>query len=178
MAFERQETILPPEETERLIQTVADRLYADITHPEKRVVVGIHRGGAILAKKIRDRLAERLAMEIPLGFLDISFYRDDLDTVGPNPVLSGTDLPMSIDDKRIILVDDVLFTGRTIRAALNALFEFGRPELVDLTVLVDRGRRQLPIQPDYRGLKVKTGDNESIKVLEGEDGRHSVIRRY
>ena len=169
--------LLPPERTLVLIDQLATRLHGTITHPEKRAVVGIRRGGALVARLLRERLNHLLGMELPIGFLDITFYRDDLDTIGPNPVVGDTDLTMDIDDKRIILVDDVLFTGRTIRAALNALFDYGRPEIVDLLVLVDRGGRQLPIQPAFCGITLEAGERESIKLLDGGAAGLTVVRR-
>ncbi|MBF0195619.1 MAG: bifunctional pyr operon transcriptional regulator/uracil phosphoribosyltransferase PyrR [Magnetococcales bacterium] len=159
------------------IDDMADRLYNDITHPEKRVVVGIRRGGAMVARLLWERLNKLLGRELPIGFLDISFYRDDHNTVSSNPIIGATDLSMDIDDKRIILVDDVLFTGRTIRAALNALFDYGRPEIVDLLVLADRGGRQLPISPNYAGLEVESEEMESIKLLNNKETGLVLVRR-
>ncbi|MBF0621743.1 MAG: bifunctional pyr operon transcriptional regulator/uracil phosphoribosyltransferase PyrR [Magnetococcales bacterium] len=180
MPNQREETLLTPQQTIETIDDMAKRIHADITRPEKRVVVGIRRGGAMVAEMVQQRLNTLLGIELPIGYLDITFYRDDLDTVGPNPVVGATDLTMNIDDQRIILVDDVLFSGRTIRAALNALFDYGRPEIVDLMVLVDRGGRQLPIQPDYVGKVVKTEENsrESIKLVKSGDEKLTVVRRF
>ncbi|MBF0359097.1 MAG: bifunctional pyr operon transcriptional regulator/uracil phosphoribosyltransferase PyrR [Magnetococcales bacterium] len=159
------------------IDQLADQLYQDITQPQKRVVVGIRRGGAMVARLLCQRLNKLLDRELPIGFLDISFYRDDHHTVASNPVIGATDLTMNIDDKRIILVDDVLFTGRTIRAALNALFDYGRPEIVDLLVLADRGGRQLPVQPDYAGIEVETEEMESIKLINSKESGLVLLRR-
>lgn len=178
MAIENESTILSPEQTLATMDRLAEHMAKIITRPEKRVLVGIRRGGAVVAELLRERLNRILGMELPIGFLDISFYRDDLDTIGPNPVVGPTDLAMNIDDKRIILIDDVLFTGRTIRAALNALFDYGRPELVDLLTLVDRGGRQLPIQPDFAGLVLETGERETVKLVENPgQGWMVVLRR-
>ncbi|MBF0285959.1 MAG: bifunctional pyr operon transcriptional regulator/uracil phosphoribosyltransferase PyrR [Magnetococcales bacterium] len=170
--------LLTPEQTKATIEALAVQLCRGLSDPHKRVVVGIRRGGALVARLLRDQLAQCHGIELPLGFLDITFYRDDLDTIGPNPVVGATDMSMDLDDKRIILVDDVLFTGRTIRAALNALFDYGRPERVDLVVLVDRGFRQLPIQPDFVGMTVATGPREFIKLHPQQDeGYPMVVRR-
>ncbi|MBF0137799.1 MAG: bifunctional pyr operon transcriptional regulator/uracil phosphoribosyltransferase PyrR [Magnetococcus sp. DMHC-1] len=177
MSHLREEIVMTADEVRQAIDQMAQRLHADITQPQKRVVVGIRRGGAMVARLLRDRLSELRGMTFPIGYLDITFYRDDLDTVGPNPLVGATDLAMDIDDKRIILVDDILFTGRTIRAALNALFDFGRPEIVNLAVLVDRGHRQLPIQPDYVAKILETERRESIKLVEQEPGKFVVVRR-
>ncbi len=177
------ELLLSPPETLALIDGLAARLHAERmalfpTHPPSGwVVVGIRRGGARVAERLWERLCQRLEKAIPIGFLDITFYRDDLDTIGPNPVVGETDLQMDIDDKRVILVDDVLFTGRTIRAAMNALFDYGRPESVDLLVLVDRGGRQLPIQPHHVGLVVQSAAGEFIKLLDEGDHMHVVRRK-
>jgi pyrimidine operon attenuation protein/uracil phosphoribosyltransferase len=172
----REEILLSAQETRAVIQQMADRILTDITRPEDRVMVGIRRGGALVARLLRERLASTLGRELPLGFLDITFYRDDLRTIAPNPVVGATDLTLNIDNRRLILVDDVLFTGRTIRAALNALFDYGRPEGVELAVLVDRGGRQLPIQPDFAGRIIEAGSRETIKLVE-RDQEWIVVRR-
>ncbi|MBF0191528.1 MAG: bifunctional pyr operon transcriptional regulator/uracil phosphoribosyltransferase PyrR [Magnetococcales bacterium] len=173
----REEILLTASETRALIQQMADRILSDLARPENLVVVGIRRGGAVVAGLLRDRLVAALGRQIPMGFLDITFYRDDLRTIAPNPVVGATDLTMTIDGRRILLVDDVLFTGRTIRAALNALFDYGRPECVELAVLVDRGGRQLPIQPDYAGRAIEAGTRETIKLAEREKGEWIVVCR-
>lgn len=172
----RETVMLPHEATLDTIDDLAERIRQAITEPERYALVGIRSGGAVVARHLRRRLAEKLGVKLPMGYLDITFYRDDLDTIGPNPVLEATELDFDIDGKRILLVDDVIFSGRTIRAALNALFDFGRPELVRLVVLVDRGHRQLPIQPDFSGLTVETTFRESIK-LRTEQETLQVIRR-
>ncbi|MBF0402012.1 MAG: bifunctional pyr operon transcriptional regulator/uracil phosphoribosyltransferase PyrR [Magnetococcales bacterium] len=169
--------LLSSPDTLALIDTLAARLCAGGGEADNWVVIGIRRGGALVAQRLWERLSQRLVQRIPIGFLDITFYRDDLDTIGPNPVVGATDLRMDIDDKRIILVDDVLFSGRTIRAAMNALFDYGRPERVDLLVLVDRGGRQLPIQPDHVGLVVQPEEGEFIKLLDTGEEMHVVRRK-
>ena len=177
MNIQSEKILLSNREIIETIDDLSERLFQDITQPQKRVVVGIRRGGAMVARLLRERLNQRLGIEIPIGFLDISFYRDDHKTVASNPLIGATDLTMNIDDKRIILVDDVLFTGRTIRAALNALFDYGRPEIVDLVVLADRGGRQLPVQPDYSGLNVEAGPMESIKLIDEKESGLILVRR-
>lgn len=174
------EVLLSAPETQALIDALAARLH--VTHAQlhlqadRCVVVGIRRGGALVAERLWERLCQRLEQPLPIGFLDITFYRDDLDTIGPNPVVGETDLQMDIDDKHVILVDDVLFTGRTIRAAMNALFDYGRPESVELLALVDRGGRQLPIQPHHVGLVVQPEEGAFIKLL-GKGAEMHVVRR-
>ncbi|HIJ83922.1 MAG: hypothetical protein HW380_2351 [Magnetococcales bacterium] len=177
MTTENETVVLSAEQTLATLDRLATRLARTITRPEKRVVVGIRRGGAVVAQLLCERLNHLLGVQLPVGFLDISFYRDDLNTVGPNPVVAPTDLDMDIDDKRIVLVDDVLFTGRTIRAGLNALFDYGRPEWVDLLVLVDRGCRQLPIQPDFAGLIMEAGRNETVKLVKNPEGWMVVLKQ-
>jgi pyrimidine operon attenuation protein/uracil phosphoribosyltransferase len=126
--------------------------------------VGVRRRGVPLAQRL-GRLVERIeAVPAPVGTLDISFYRDDLSTVGPKPVVQKSDLGFSIRDKNVVLVDDVLFTGRTTRAALDALFSYGRPRQVQLCVLIDRGHRELPIEAAFVGRTVQTSMNEVIEV--------------
>ena len=129
--------------------------------------------GVPIAQRLARRLLEISGREVPTGSLDITLYRDDLmrQAVGPQPVLRRTEIPFSIDDRRILLVDDVLYTGRTIRAALDALIDFGRPGSIQLVVLVDRGHRELPIRADYVGKNVPTSLGESVQVrLTEQDG--------
>ncbi len=137
------------------------------------VLIGIRRRGVHVAKRLARLLKNICGREIPTGSLDITLYRDDLmrQTLGPQPVLRETEIPFSIDDRQVLLVDDVLFTGRTIRAGLDAIIDFGRPRAIQLVVLVDRGHRELPIKADYVGKNVPTSRQESIDVrLTEEDG--------
>ena len=136
-------------------------------------LVGIRRRGVTIARRLARSLLEITGREVPAGALDITLYRDDLlrQAVGPQPVLRRTEIPFSIDERRILLVDDVLYTGRTIRAALDALIDFGRPRGIQLVVLVDRGHRELPIEADYVGRSVPTAAGQSVQVkLTEEDG--------
>lgn len=132
---------------------------------EDLLIVGIRRRGVPLAERIAAKIKEIEGVEVPVATLDITLYRDDLSTVGPRPVVSKTELPDKITGKTIVLVDDVLYTGRTIRAALDELIDFGRPRRVQLAVLIDRGHRELPIHADYVGKMVPTKDSEIIKVM-------------
>jgi pyrimidine operon attenuation protein/uracil phosphoribosyltransferase len=129
-------------------------------------LVGIRRRGVPLARRIAAALHQINGDDVPTGALDITLYRDDLmrQPVGPQPVLRRTEIPFSIDDRRILLVDDVLYTGRTIRAALDALIDFGRPRAIQLIVLIDRGHRELPIKADYVGKNIPTSPAESVQV--------------
>ncbi|MFT4640429.1 MAG: pyrimidine operon attenuation protein/uracil phosphoribosyltransferase [Verrucomicrobiales bacterium] len=144
--------------TRRLALQILER------HPHDELkFVGIHTRGVIVGERVRELLREDLG-EIPFGTLDISLYRDDLDNMGAMPNLKGTDIPFSIDDSHIILFDDVLFTGRTIKAAIDALTDYGRPKSIELAVLIDRGNRELPIAPNYVGLEVSTTKQDYVRV--------------
>jgi len=144
---------------------------------EELALVGIRTRGVPIARRLAKAIREINGHEIPTGALDITLYRDDLmrTAVGAQPVIRKTEIPFSIDDKRILLVDDVLYTGRTIRAALDALIEFGRPLVIQLVVLVDRGHRELPIKADYVGKNLPTSQSQSVQVhLMETDGRDEV----
>ncbi len=139
------------------------------------VIVGIRNRGDILARRIIQRIAEIEGHTVPLGLLDITLYRDDFQRITDRPVIQETDIVADITDKKIILIDDVLFTGRTIRAAMDALMDLGRPAQIQLAVLVDRGHRELPIKADYVGKNVPTSVNEQIQVnLKDQDGEDQV----
>ena len=140
-------------------------------------LVGIRARGVPLAARLAGHLRELAEVDVPTGALDITLYRDDLMRmpVGPQPVIRRTEVPFSIDDKLILLVDDVLYTGRTIRAALDALIDFGRPRAIQLVVLVDRGHRELPIRADYVGRNIPTSRQQSVQVRLTEiDGKDEV----
>jgi len=141
-------------------------------------LVGIRQRGVPLARRLAAAVQSITGVEVPTGALDITLYRDDLmrQPVGHQPIVRSTDIAFSIDDKRIVLVDDVLYTGRTIRAAIDALIDFGRPSVIQLVVLVDRGHRELPIKPDYVGKNLPTSRDESVQVrLEEIDGKDEVV---
>jgi pyrimidine operon attenuation protein / uracil phosphoribosyltransferase len=144
---------------------------------EELALVGIRTRGVPLARRLAHAIREITRDEVPTGALDITLYRDDLmrTAVGAQPVIHKTEIPFSIDDKKILLVDDVLYTGRTVRAALDALIEFGRPKAIQLVVLVDRGHRELPIKADYVGKNLPTALAQSVQVHLAEiDGRDEV----
>ena len=142
---------------------------------ENLALVGIRARGVPLAARLAAHLRELAGVAVPTGALDITLYRDDLmrTAVGPQPVIRRTEIPFSIDDRLILLVDDVLYTGRTIRAALDALIDFGRPRAIQLVVLVDRGHRELPIRADYVGRNIPTSRQQSVQVrlveIDGKD---------
>ncbi len=144
---------------------------------ERLALVGVRTRGVPLARRLARQLREITGHDVPVGALDITLYRDDLmhHAVGPQPLVRSTDIPFSIDGRVIVLVDDVLFTGRTVRAALDELIDFGRPQAIQLVVIVDRGHRELPIKADYVGKNVPTSRAEVVAVrLEETDGRDEV----
>jgi len=141
-------------------------------------LVGVRTRGVPIASRLASRLHDITGRDVPVGALDITLYRDDLmhNPVGPQPVVRSTDIPFSIDDRVIVLVDDVLYTGRTVRAALDELIDFGRPQAIQLVVIVDRGHRELPIKADYVGKNLPTSRAESVSVRLAEtDGRDEVV---
>jgi pyrimidine operon attenuation protein/uracil phosphoribosyltransferase len=133
-------------------------------------VVGIHTGGALLAERMVKLLVEGGEKRPDLGAIDITLYRDDVFSGLPKPEIGPTDLKKTIDGRAVVLVDDVLYTGRTVRAAMDVLLDYGRPRAVQLAVLVDRGQRELPIQPDFVGIKVPTTPSQSVRVMLAEKG--------
>ncbi len=135
---------------------------------EGLALVGIVRRGDRLAERLRDQIRQAEGVEVPVGRLDVTLYRDDIARSGAPPMLRPTDIPFPVDDRVVVLVDDVLFTGRTVRAAMDALMDFGRPRSIQLAVLVDRGHRELPIQPDYVGHVEPTRPEEEIEVRLGD----------
>ncbi len=139
-------------------------------------IVGIQRRGVHLASRIKALLEERLGTSIPMGKLDINLYRDDWTRIKSQPWINSTDIAFSVDERTILLVDDVIFTGRTTRAGLEAILDFGRPERIELLALIDRGHRELPIHPDYTGKRVSTARREQVDVLVRDlDGRDEVV---
>jgi pyrimidine operon attenuation protein/uracil phosphoribosyltransferase len=140
------------------------------------LLIGIQRRGVPLELRIAESILENEGAHVPVGALDITFYRDDLSLVAQQPVVKGTELPSGIDGRTVVLVDDVLYTGRTIRAAMDALVDFGRPQAIRLAVLVDRGHRELPIRADHVGKNVPTSREEVVRVhLEEVDGEDAVL---
>ena len=156
------------------ISRSVQRLSYEITEKdrdiEKLALIGIRTGGEFIARRIQERIQEIEGREIPFGIIDITLYRDDLSQSAEQPLIQGTDLPFRVSGRRIVLVDDVLYTGRTVRAALDAIIDFGRPDNVELAVLVDRSHRELPIRPDYVGKNLPTNSNEMVRVMLSELG--------
>ena len=155
---------------------MADEIVELNNGTDNLVIVGIQRRGVQLAAQIVSTIAEREETNVPQGALDITLYRDDLQTVGPRPLVGQTQIPVDIDGMHIVIVDDVLYTGRTIRAALDELADFGRPKRIALAVLIDRGGRELPIQPDIVGKRIEIDSLHRVDVLvEDLDGRNAVV---
>lgn len=157
----------------RTLRRMSDEIVELFEGADDLILVGIQRRGVQLADRIAAIIAERESVEVPRGALDITLYRDDLQSVGPRPVVGRTDLPWAIDGKRVVIIDDVLYTGRTIRAALDELADFGRPARIVLAVLVDRGGRELPIHADIVGRRIDTRAGSridvSVRELDGDD---------
>ncbi|MCR4374337.1 MAG: bifunctional pyr operon transcriptional regulator/uracil phosphoribosyltransferase PyrR, partial [Acidobacteria bacterium] len=161
----------------RSLMRIAHEILERHRGTDNLALIGIRARGVPLAERLAANLKTAGGLDVPTGSLDITLYRDDLmrHQVGPQPILRRTEIPFSIDGKMILLVDDVLYTGRTIRAALDALIDFGRPSAIQLVVLVDRGHRELPIRADYVGRNVPTSRQQSVQVrLQEIDGRDEV----
>ena len=160
--------------TAKGIQEAMDRMVAQIVvdYPEveRLVLIGIRTGGAFLADRIQTLLKVQKGMSVPTGALDITLYRDDWTRINHKPIVGKTEVPICLDNKMVILVDDVLYTGRTVRAAMDALIDFGRPRRISLAVLVDRGGRELPISADYSGIRLDTKSGERVNVYLKETG--------
>ena len=160
----------------RAITRIAHEIIEKNKGTEDIIVVGIQRRGDFIANRIAKLLKEIEGKDIPTGKLDITLYRDDLSSIANQPVIHKTEIPVNIDEKIVILVDDVLYTGRTIRAALDELIDFGRPKRIQLAILIDRGHRELPIKADYIGKSIPTNTNDIVDVyLKEIDKRDEVI---
>src|SRR6476646_11404437 len=170
-------TVLDSRALARTLRRMADEIVELFDGVDNLIFVGIQRRGVQLSDRLADILDEREQVKVPRGSLDITLYRDDLQTVGPRPVVGPTKLPWDLNGKRVVIVDDVLHTGRTVRAALDELADFGRPARIALAVLVDRGGRELPIRADIVGKRVDVPKGQRIDVLVEElDGRDAVIQ--
>lgn len=167
--------LMTPREMDLALSRIAAEIIEDHSDLSGAVLVGIRRRGIPLAETLQRKIAKLSGTILPLGILDITFYRDDLTLVDTQPVVEGSHLDFNVALKTVLLVDDVLFTGRTTRAALDSVLDYGRPRKVELVVLVDRGHRELPIQADYVGKYIETAENEVVEVLvpsvdDGEEG--------
>jgi pyrimidine operon attenuation protein/uracil phosphoribosyltransferase len=166
--------VLDHDDVRRTLMRVAHEIVEK--NPDGRVaLVGIHRRGAVLARRLHALTSELLETEVPLGSVDISFYRDDLAIRPSAPIVHATQLDFQVQGRTIVIVDDVLYTGRTVRAAIDEIFDYGRPARVQLAVLVDRGHRELPIRPDYIGKNIPTSQEERVNVRVHEIDGHDEV---
>jgi len=168
--------ILDKEAIQRALMRIAHEILEKNKGTQDLCLIGIRNRGAYLAKRLSDNIAAIEKSAPAVGALDITLYRDDLTLIGAKPLVRKTEISFDIQDKNVVLVDDVLYTGRTIRAALDALIDFGRPQSIQLAVLVDRGHRELPIRADFVGKNIPTAQNETVEVrLEEVDGKDEVV---
>lgn len=175
----KKKVIMSAQDIERALDRIALQILEKNLQVEDMVIVGIHTGGVFLADRLHRIIEGREKKKLPSGSLDITLYRDDWSRVSQNPIVKKTDISFEVEGKTLILVDDVIYTGRTIRAALDAVMDFGRPSSIQLAVLVDRGGRELPIQPDYTGMEIKVKTDQHIDVLLQEDvGSDKVVLDY
>ncbi len=173
---QRSRRLLDARQMDRVMRRMAGEILERNHGASDLILVGIRTRGVPLAEALADEIGRLEGVEVPRGILDITLYRDDLSVIGPQPIVRPTSLQEPIDDKVVVLCDDVLFTGRTVRAALDALIDYGRPKAVRLAVLVDRGHRELPVQADFVGKTVETLDDDVVKVaFEATDGRQEVL---
>lgn len=176
MTLKEKAKILDREGIDKSLERIAHEIIEKMKSVKDIAVIGIKCRGAYLGERLADKVKKISGMRPDVGALDITLYRDDLTQVAEQPIVHATEIDFDIDDKTIILVDDVLFTGRTIRCALDALIDFGRPRQIQLAVLVDRGHRELPIRADYVGKNVPTSTKEVVEVRLAEvDGKDEVI---
>jgi pyrimidine operon attenuation protein/uracil phosphoribosyltransferase len=164
MEFRNKAKLITKDDLRRIITRLAHEIVEKNRGTKDLVIIGLHTRGAYLAARISKKISEIEEVEVPTGYLDVTFYRDDFRTRFKQPEVQVTNISFQIDEKNVVLVDDVLFTGRTIRAALDALMDFGRPNRISLAVLVDRGHRELPIKPDFVGKNIPTSIGEEVRV--------------
>ncbi len=174
--FREKATILDRDGIRRALTRIAHEIIEKNQGVQEVALIGIRRRGVPLALRLAEKIERIEGAQVPVGSLDITLYRDDLTRLGPQPQLSRTEVPFPVTDRTVILVDDVLYTGRTVRAALDAIMDLGRPRAIQLAALIDRGHRELPIRADYVGKNVPTSSREIISVqLEDTDGQEQVV---
>jgi pyrimidine operon attenuation protein/uracil phosphoribosyltransferase len=172
----RSKQVLDKKKIAVMLKELADQIAGELKGKKHLVLIGIRTRGAILAQRIQELLKKRLNRNVPLGILDITLYRDDLSALGSQPVVKPTTLPFDVTGTTVVLVDDVLFTGRTVRAALDQIVDFGRPACVKLAVLIDRGLREYPIQPDFVASTLQALPNQLVQLhLQELDGEERVM---
>ncbi len=167
--------IMDEKAMERAITRIAHEILEKNKGTENLVLIGIQRRGVPLAKRLARKILQVEGSKVPVGILDITLYRDDLSTLAEHPIINGTDIPFSVTGRKIVMVDDVVYTGRTARAAMDAIMDLGRPRLLQFAVLIDRGHRELPIRADFVGKNVPTSKSEIVNVnVEEIDGCNKV----
>ncbi len=170
------EKLMERKELDQLLEDWTDEITEQVKATPDLAVVGIRTRGVPLGRRVQKRIEKETDRSVPFGMLDITLYRDDLSTSAPRPNVKGTEIMFDVEGQQILLVDDVLFTGRTVRAAMNELFDFGRPDAIRLAVLVDRGHRELPIRPDFVGKNMDVPANRMVRLrLEEVDDQHGLI---
>ncbi|MFH0827088.1 MAG: bifunctional pyr operon transcriptional regulator/uracil phosphoribosyltransferase PyrR [Candidatus Omnitrophota bacterium] len=168
--------VLDKDTLNRSLMRIAHEILEKHKGTKNLCLIGIRNRGAYLAQRLSDCIEKIDQMKVPVGILDITLYRDDLTLIAAGPLVHKTEIDFDISGKNVVLVDDVLYTGRTVRAALDALIDFGRPKTIQLAVVVDRGHRELPIRADYAGKNIPTAQNETVEVrLEETDGKDEVV---
>ncbi|MEW5975951.1 MAG: bifunctional pyr operon transcriptional regulator/uracil phosphoribosyltransferase PyrR [Acidobacteriota bacterium] len=176
MVIREKAQIMTAAEMERTLVRLAHEIVERNNGTGDLALIGIRRRGVPLAERLAKSIQEFENVQLPVGYLDINLYRDDLSTVSTQPVIQSTEIHFPVNQMRVVLVDDVLYTGRTVRAAMEALLDYGRPKIIQLLVLIDRGHRELPIEANYIGKSVQTTDNEIIEVKLPEiDGAECVM---
>ena len=173
--MKKQKIILNDQDFKRIITRISYEIIEKHKGTKNLALAGIQTRGDFLAKRVADQIQKIENVQIPVGSMDINMYRDDWTKISHQPIVRPSNIPFNVDDMDIILVDDVLFTGRTIRAAMDALMDFGRPSRIELAILVDRGHRELPIQADYKGISLDTAHDDMIIVLVTEHDKKDVV---
>jgi pyrimidine operon attenuation protein/uracil phosphoribosyltransferase len=175
MAEKNARQILNADEIDTTLDQMASSIYEQVPDKDNLVLVGIRTGGVYLANRLHEKIKGKTGREIPVGILDIGLYRDDWTKLSTNPIVRSTELPVPIDERVVVLVDDVFYTGRTVRAAMDALIDFGRPKRIELAVLVDRGHREFPVCANYVGITVSTALDEVVNVYMREAGEEDRV---
>ncbi len=173
--MKKKKTILNDQDFKRIITRISHQIIERHKGVQNLGLVGIQTRGDFLAKRLADQIRKIENVDLPVGSMDINMYRDDWTKISHQPTVRPSKIPFSVDDMEIILVDDVLFTGRTIRAAMDALMDFGRPSRIELAILVDRGHRELPIQADFKGTSIDTEPGDMITVLVAEHDKEDAV---